>query len=61
MVSALMMQGLDEMGARYTSYPAFAEVLRHRSADPAADMKELWSRKAARKTHPWQSPLHLVA
>ncbi len=44
MVSALTIQGLDELGARYTSYPAFAEVLRHRSADPAADMKELWSR-----------------
>lgn len=44
MVSALTIQGLDELGARYTSYPAFAEILRHRSADPAGDMKELWSR-----------------
>jgi len=44
MVSALTIQGLDELGARYTSYSAFAEILRHRSADPRGDMKELWSR-----------------
>lgn len=44
MVSALTIQGLDELGARYTSYAAFAEILRHRSADPAGDTKELWSR-----------------
>lgn len=44
MVSTLTMRGLDELGVRYTSYPTFAEVLRHRAADPAGDMKELWSR-----------------
>ncbi|TGD60831.1 type II toxin-antitoxin system HipA family toxin [Tabrizicola sp. WMC-M-20] len=44
MVSALTIQGLDELGARYTSYAALAEILRHRSADPAGDTKELWSR-----------------
>lgn len=44
MVSALTIQGLDELGARYTSYLALAEVLRHRSADPSGDTKELWSR-----------------
>lgn len=44
MVSSLTMQGLDENGARYASYPAMAEVLRHRSGDPAGDLRELWSR-----------------
>ncbi|TGD61141.1 type II toxin-antitoxin system HipA family toxin [Tabrizicola sp. WMC-M-20] len=43
-VSALTIQGMDELGARYASYPALAEVLRHRSADTSGDMKELWSR-----------------
>lgn len=41
MVSALTIQGLDELGARYASYQALAEVLRHRSADPSGDTKEL--------------------
>ncbi len=44
MVSSLTLQGLDENAARYASYPAIAEVLRHRSASPAADQRELWSR-----------------
>ena len=44
MVSSLTLQGLDENGARYASYPAMAEVLRHRSGSPAADQRELWSR-----------------
>lgn len=44
MVSALTIQGLDELGARYASYAAFAEILRHRSVEPEGDMKELWSR-----------------
>lgn len=44
MVSGLTVQGLDELGARYASYAALAEILRLRSSDPAGDMKELWSR-----------------
>lgn len=44
MVSGLTVQGLDELGARYASYSALAEILRRRSSDPAGDMKELWSR-----------------
>lgn len=44
MVSGLTVQGLDELSARYASYAALAEILRHRSSDPAGDMKELWSR-----------------
>ena len=44
MVSALTIQGLDELGARYASYSAFADVLRHRACNPTDDMKELWSR-----------------
>lgn len=44
MVSGLTVQGLDELGARYASYAAFAEILRLRSSDPAGDTKELWSR-----------------
>lgn len=44
MVSALTIQGLDELGARYASYSTLAEVLRHRATDPAGDTKELWSR-----------------
>jgi serine/threonine-protein kinase HipA len=44
MVSSLTLQGLDENGARYASYPAVADVLRHRAADPKGDLRELWSR-----------------
>lgn len=44
MVSSLTIQGLDENGARYASYPAVADVLRHRGADPKGDLRELWSR-----------------
>lgn len=44
MVSGLTVQGLDELGARYASYTALAEILRLRSSDPVGDMKELWSR-----------------
>lgn len=43
-ISSLTLQGLDENGARYASYPATAEILRHRARDPAGDMAELWSR-----------------
>ena len=34
MVSALTLCGLDEMMARYASYEAFAEIIRHRFDDP---------------------------
>jgi serine/threonine-protein kinase HipA len=44
MVSSLTLQGLDENGARYASYPSVADVLRHRAADPKGDLRELWSR-----------------
>lgn len=44
MISSLTLQGLDENAARYASYPATAEVLRHRSGSPATDQRELWSR-----------------
>lgn len=44
MVSSLTLQGLDENAARYASYPAVAEALRHRAADPKGDQRELWSR-----------------
>lgn len=43
-VSSLTMQGLDETQARYASYPDMADILRHRSADPVGDCRELWSR-----------------
>lgn len=44
MVSSLTLQGLDENGARYASYPAVADALRHRATDPKGDLRELWSR-----------------
>lgn len=44
MVSSLTLQGLDENAARHASYPAVAEALRHRAADPKGDQRELWSR-----------------
>lgn len=44
MVSSLTLQGLDENGARYASYLAVADALRHRAADPKGDLRELWSR-----------------
>ncbi|HCZ01247.1 MAG: phosphatidylinositol kinase [Rhodobacterales bacterium RIFCSPHIGHO2_02_FULL_62_130] len=44
MVSSLTLQGLDENGARYASYPAVADALRHRAADPKGELRELWSR-----------------
>lgn len=43
-ISSLTLQGLDENAARYASYPEIAEVLRHRSGNPAGDQRELWSR-----------------
>lgn len=44
MVSALTMLGLDEMMARYASYQDLAEIIRHRFADPAATLRELFAR-----------------
>jgi serine/threonine-protein kinase HipA len=43
-VSTLTLLGLDEMMARYASYEELAEVIRHRFADPRADLRELFSR-----------------
>ena len=34
----------DENAARYASYPAVAEALRQRAADPKGDQRELWTR-----------------
>lgn len=44
MVSALTLFGLSEMTARYASYEAFAEIIRHRFTQPVATLKELYGR-----------------
>jgi serine/threonine-protein kinase HipA len=44
MLSALTMQVLDEMMARYASYEELAEIIRHRFADASATLRELYSR-----------------
>lgn len=44
MVSALTLQGLDEMMARYTSYEALSHVIRRDFQDPRADLRELFAR-----------------
>jgi serine/threonine-protein kinase HipA len=44
MVSALTMLGLDEMMARYASYEDLAEIVRHRFADAAVTLRELFAR-----------------
>lgn len=44
MVSALTMFELDEMMAAYASYEKLAEIIRHRFVDPAATLRELFSR-----------------
>lgn len=44
MVSALTLQGMDEMLARYASYETFAEIIRHRFTEPKATLRELFSR-----------------
>jgi serine/threonine-protein kinase HipA len=44
MISALTLHGLDEMQARYASYETLAEITRHRFADPASTLEELFSR-----------------
>jgi serine/threonine-protein kinase HipA len=44
MVSALTLFELDDMMARYASYEKLAEIIRHRFRDPAATLRELFSR-----------------
>jgi serine/threonine-protein kinase HipA len=44
MVSALTMFELDEMMAPYASYEVLAELIRHRFANPARDLRELFGR-----------------
>lgn len=44
MVSALTLFGLDDMMARYASYEALAEIIRHRFSNPKKTLKELYSR-----------------
>ena len=44
MISALTLFELDDMMARYASYETFAEIIRHRFADPKETLKELFSR-----------------
>lgn len=44
MVSALTLQGLDEMMARYTSYEALSHIIRRDFHDPKTDLRELFGR-----------------
>ena len=44
LVSALTLLGLDEMMAAYASYQDLAEIVRHRFAQPANDLRELFAR-----------------
>ena len=44
MISALTLQQLDEMMARYASYEKLAEIIRLRAADAKAGLRELFSR-----------------
>ncbi|MBI5331344.1 MAG: type II toxin-antitoxin system HipA family toxin [Betaproteobacteria bacterium] len=44
MVSALTLQELDEMLAAYASYEKLAELIRHRFAQPAQTLRELFGR-----------------
>ncbi|MCW7509731.1 HipA domain-containing protein [Leptospira levettii] len=43
-VSALTLFGLDEMMARYTSYEALCEIIRHRFQSPKETLEELFRR-----------------
>jgi serine/threonine-protein kinase HipA len=43
MVSALTILGLDEVGARYGSYAALAQIVRARFAEPRETLRELFS------------------
>ncbi len=44
LVSALTLFGLDEMTARYGTYPDLADIIRARFTDPAATVHELFAR-----------------
>ncbi len=44
MVSALTLQGLDEVLARYTSYEALSHIIRRDFHDPKTDLRELFGR-----------------
>ncbi len=44
MVSALTLFGLDEMMARYASYEALTEIIRHRFVAPTETLRELYGR-----------------
>ena len=44
MLSALTLFGLDDMMARYASYEALAEIIRHKFSDPKDTLEELFSR-----------------
>jgi len=44
LVSALTLLGLDEMAARYATYPEFADKIRASFVHPAATLRELFSR-----------------
>ena len=44
LVSALTLLGLDEMMARYASYEALAEIIRHRFTHAAPTLEELYGR-----------------
>jgi len=43
-VSALTMLGLDEMMARYATYPDLADIIRARFEEPARTLRELFAR-----------------
>ncbi len=44
MLSALTLLNLDEMTSRYASYEDFAEIIRHRFANPGKTLNELFGR-----------------
>jgi serine/threonine-protein kinase HipA len=44
MVSALTLQGMDEMMVRHTSYEALSHVMRKEFHDPKSDLRELFGR-----------------
>jgi serine/threonine-protein kinase HipA len=44
LVSALTMLGLDEIMGRYATYPALADLIRQRFTNPAATLRELFTR-----------------
>jgi serine/threonine-protein kinase HipA len=44
LVSALTLFGLDEMSARYATYPEFADIIRARFTQPVDTLRELFTR-----------------